>query len=56
MSYKNICLACNLPITDKDFQYHPACIKFLFGQKNVPELPYTNTDIKNWLKKLFAIA
>ncbi|ETR66232.1 MAG: hypothetical protein OMM_13070 [Candidatus Magnetoglobus multicellularis str. Araruama] len=49
--HKN-CLACNQPITAKDIQYHPACSKLLFGQKKVPEMPYTSAELKKLAKKI----
>jgi serine/threonine-protein kinase HipA len=51
-NHKNICLVCNQSIADKDSQYHPKCVKLLFGQKNVPEMPYTNTGLKKLAKKI----
>lgn len=49
---RNMCLVCNQMINEKDRYYHQGCSKYLFGQKKVPEMPYTCADLKELAKKI----
>jgi serine/threonine-protein kinase HipA len=39
------CLCCYQPLHDGEVDYHPRCVKRLFGQSVAPSLPYTRKDI-----------
>jgi serine/threonine-protein kinase HipA len=46
------CLVCHGPLGDIDSHYHPACSSHLFDQARVPDLPYTDSDIKDLAKQV----
>lgn len=39
------CLCCYKPILSGDGDYHPRCVRRLFGSADVPLLPYTRKDL-----------
>lgn len=46
------CLYCYQPLKDGQIDYHPSCARKLFDLKEVPQLPYTRSDIGNLAKQV----
>jgi len=46
------CLICHRPQIDSISHYHPACMSKLFLQSEVPELPYTFSELRNLAKQV----
>ena len=40
------CLYCYLPLTENEIDFHEKCSKKIFGQPNVPELPYSENNME----------
>ena len=40
------CLYCYLPLTENEIDFHEKCSRKIFGQSNVPELPYSENNME----------
>src|SRR5574344_208132 len=46
------CLFCYKELKEGQTDYHPACARKFFGTKDVPQLPYVRTQIKDLAKEV----
>ena len=46
------CLYCYKPLKDGQQDFHPACAKKFFGEKEIPTLEYTRENLDELAKKV----
>lgn len=48
----NRCLYCYKPLSKEEYDFHPACCKKIFGDKNPPQLPYAENQLEDLAKEV----
>lgn len=48
----NRCLYCYKPLSKEEYDFHPACCKKMFGDKNSPQLPYSENQLEDLAKEV----